>query len=79
MEELVAQGVVADRVVFASSSGGTHAGLALGAAATGFAGQVYGISVDEPQSVLQERSACRSALGRRTSSRTRTTSAGGMR
>lgn len=36
-----------DRIIFASSSGGTHAGLAAGAVLGGFRGQVLGISVDE--------------------------------
>lgn len=44
-----------DRVVFATSSGGTHAGLALGARMTGFAGQVLGISVDERAAPLRSR------------------------
>ncbi len=42
-----------DRIVFASSSGGTHAGLAVGAAMTGYLGQVLGISVDEELISLQ--------------------------
>jgi len=42
-----------DRIVFASSSGGTHAGLAVGAAMTGYRGQVLGISVDEELISLQ--------------------------
>ncbi|MDO9130894.1 MAG: D-cysteine desulfhydrase family protein [Anaerolineales bacterium] len=42
-------------IVFASSSGGTQAGLVLGARLFGFGGKVLGISVDEPRDVLQER------------------------
>ena len=42
-----------DRIVFASSSGGTHAGLVVGADMTGFSGQVLGISVDEDLETLQ--------------------------
>ncbi len=42
-------------IVFASSSGGTQAGLVLGARLFGFDGKVLGISVDEPRDVLQER------------------------
>ena len=42
-------------IVFASSSGGTQAGLVLGARLFGFGGKVLGISVDEPRAVLQER------------------------
>jgi D-cysteine desulfhydrase len=55
MEELMGQDVHADWIVFASSSGGTQAGLVLGAQAFGYPGKVLGISVDEPGSVLQER------------------------
>jgi D-cysteine desulfhydrase family pyridoxal phosphate-dependent enzyme len=44
-----------DRVVFASSSGGTHAGLIVGAKACGFQGQVLGISVDKTGGHLRER------------------------
>lgn len=49
-EELAGQmadaGLEASDLVFASSSGGTQAGLAVGARATGFDGQIHGISVD---------------------------------
>jgi D-cysteine desulfhydrase len=55
MEELVGQKVKADWIVFASSSGGTQAGLVLGARAFGYPGKVLGISVDEPQRDLQVR------------------------
>ncbi len=55
MQELVAQKVQAEWVVFASSSGGTQAGLVLGTRLFGYKGQVLGISVDEPKKVLQER------------------------
>lgn len=55
MEELVAQQVQAEWVVFASSSGGTQAGLVLGARLFGYNGSLLGISVDEPKKVLQER------------------------
>jgi len=44
-----------DWIVFASSSGGTQAGLALGARLFGYPGKVLGISVDESKSALQER------------------------
>ena len=36
-----------DRIVFGSSSGGTQAGMVLGARIAGFSGQVLGISVDQ--------------------------------
>jgi 1-aminocyclopropane-1-carboxylate deaminase/D-cysteine desulfhydrase-like pyridoxal-dependent ACC family enzyme len=44
-----------DWIVFASSSGGTQAGLALGARIFDFPGKVLGISVDESKSALQAR------------------------
>ncbi|HYK91746.1 MAG TPA: D-cysteine desulfhydrase family protein [Acidobacteriota bacterium] len=54
MQELVGQtGESFDRVIFASSSGGTHAGLAAGAQLTGFRGEVLGISIDEKLASLQ--------------------------
>jgi D-cysteine desulfhydrase family pyridoxal phosphate-dependent enzyme len=43
-----------DWIVFASSSGGTQAGLVLGARVFGYRGKVLGISIDEPQRALQE-------------------------
>lgn len=55
MEEFVGQAVKADWIIFASSSGGTQAGLVLGAHLFRYPGKVLGISVDEPQAVLQER------------------------
>jgi D-cysteine desulfhydrase family pyridoxal phosphate-dependent enzyme len=55
MQELARQGFDRfDRIVFASSSGGTHAGLAVGAVLSGFRGQVLGISIDEELSSLQQ-------------------------
>lgn len=54
MEELLNQtSEKFDRIVFASSSGGTHAGLVAGAAWTGFTGEVLGISIDEQLEDLQ--------------------------
>jgi D-cysteine desulfhydrase len=44
-----------DWIVFASSSGGTQAGLVLGARLFGYTGKILGISVDEPEQVLQDR------------------------
>jgi D-cysteine desulfhydrase family pyridoxal phosphate-dependent enzyme len=43
-----------DRIVFASSSGGTHAGLVVGAKLAGYKGEVLGISIDEPLNDLQQ-------------------------
>jgi len=54
MVQAKALGVSFDQMVFASSSGGTHAGLVAGAALHGFAGQVLGISIDEDASWLRE-------------------------
>ncbi|MEL7637813.1 MAG: D-cysteine desulfhydrase family protein [Anaerolineaceae bacterium] len=54
MRELSEQGLEPDWIVFASSSGGTQAGLILGARLTGFKGKVLGISIEfksEPFSV----------------------------
>jgi 1-aminocyclopropane-1-carboxylate deaminase/D-cysteine desulfhydrase-like pyridoxal-dependent ACC family enzyme len=42
-------------MVFASSSGGTHAGLAAGARLAGYGGQVLGISIDAEAEILRER------------------------
>jgi D-cysteine desulfhydrase len=44
-----------DWIVFATSSGGTQAGLALGARLFGYEGGILGISVDEKAAALQER------------------------
>jgi len=43
-----------DRIIFASSSGGTQAGLIVGAKACGYQGQVLGMSVDKTAGHLQE-------------------------
>ena len=55
MQELLQQEPQVDWIVFASSSGGTQAGLVLGARLFGFKGQLLGISVDEPRTNLQVR------------------------
>jgi D-cysteine desulfhydrase family pyridoxal phosphate-dependent enzyme len=51
MQEVVKQmemlGVAVDRIVFPSSSGGTHAGLVVGAALAGYGGKVTGIRIDK--------------------------------
>jgi D-cysteine desulfhydrase family pyridoxal phosphate-dependent enzyme len=54
VEELLTQDIEPDWIVFPSSSGGTQAGLVLGARRFGFKGKVLGISVDEPARALQE-------------------------
>ena len=53
MEELMKQSVVPDWIIFATSSGGTHAGLVLGQHAFGYKGKVLGISIDEPEDWLK--------------------------
>lgn len=55
MQEFLAQNIAVDWIVFPSSSGGTQAGLVLGARAFGFQGRVLGISVDETVETLQAR------------------------
>ncbi len=52
-EELMEQELRPDWMIVASSSGGTQAGLALGARQAGFAGSILGISIDHPQAELQ--------------------------
>jgi 1-aminocyclopropane-1-carboxylate deaminase/D-cysteine desulfhydrase-like pyridoxal-dependent ACC family enzyme len=55
VEELLWQTDVRfDRIIFASSSGGTQGGLIAGAHLLGFRGQILGISVDEPLERLRE-------------------------
>jgi 1-aminocyclopropane-1-carboxylate deaminase/D-cysteine desulfhydrase-like pyridoxal-dependent ACC family enzyme len=55
MQEFVGQKTAADWIVFASSSGGTQAGMLLGARLFSYNGRLLGISIDEPQAVLAER------------------------
>ena len=59
MEELMTQAqqmnIHFDRIVFASSSSGTQAGLVVGAKALGYSGQVLGISVDETRESLSAK------------------------
>jgi D-cysteine desulfhydrase len=47
MEQLERERLTVDRIVFASSSGGTQAGIAVGARAAGYAGGLIGISIDK--------------------------------
>lgn len=53
MEELQRQQIHPDWIIFPSSSGGTQAGMVVGARLTGFQGKILGISVDEPAHQLQ--------------------------
>jgi D-cysteine desulfhydrase len=55
MREFLAQETPVDWIVFPSSSGGTQAGLVLGARLFGYQGHVLGISVDELAVVLKKR------------------------
>lgn len=48
MHELKSQGLEPDWIVFATSSGGTQAGMVLGAFETGSKSRILGISVDKP-------------------------------
>jgi D-cysteine desulfhydrase family pyridoxal phosphate-dependent enzyme len=54
MKELIEQSREADWIVFATSSGGTHAGLLLGQRVFGYKGTVLGISVDESEEWLKQ-------------------------
>jgi D-cysteine desulfhydrase len=53
VKELMEQHVPADWIVFATSSGGTHAGLMLGQRVFGYKGKVLGISIDESEEWLR--------------------------
>jgi D-cysteine desulfhydrase family pyridoxal phosphate-dependent enzyme len=53
MKELIDQNVSPDWIVFASSSGGTQAGLLLGQRIFRFNGRILGISVDESEEWLK--------------------------
>ncbi|MBL7164183.1 MAG: D-cysteine desulfhydrase family protein [Anaerolineales bacterium] len=55
IQELIDQDVRPDWVVFPSSSAGTQAGMVAGAHLAGFSGKILGISVDEPEHILQTR------------------------
>lgn len=52
-EEMLSQDLSPNWVVFASSSGGTQAGMVLGAKRTHFKGKILGISVDKPAEQLK--------------------------
>jgi D-cysteine desulfhydrase len=53
VDELIKQGVKTNWIVFGTSSGGTHAGLTLGARVFGFDGKILGISIDESEAWLK--------------------------
>jgi 1-aminocyclopropane-1-carboxylate deaminase/D-cysteine desulfhydrase-like pyridoxal-dependent ACC family enzyme len=52
MQEVLAQGVEVDWMVFATSRGGTWAGLVPGQRIFGYRGRLLGISIDGPSSAL---------------------------
>jgi len=54
MVELAEQNIDPDWIVFASSSGGTQAGMLVGARESGYKGKILGISVDEPAKELTQ-------------------------
>ena len=53
MAQLTADHINIDFIIHASSSGGTQAGMIVGAEAAGFHGQILGISIDSPAEELQ--------------------------
>lgn len=54
MDELAGQAIRPDWIVFPSSSGGTQAGMMVGARSNDFQGKILGISVDEPANILTQ-------------------------
>ncbi|MBS0421305.1 MAG: D-cysteine desulfhydrase family protein [Proteobacteria bacterium] len=52
LQQLAEQRIDIDTMVLASSSGGTQAGLVLGALLGGYRGRILGISIDSPQAQL---------------------------
>lgn len=55
MQELAAQQVNPDWIIFPSSSGGTQAGMALGARLTGYKGKILGVSIEDKAEDLQKK------------------------
>ncbi len=53
VQELMAQNVRPDWIVFGTSSGGTHAGLVLGQRIFGYPGKILGVSIDESEAWLK--------------------------
>lgn len=53
MKEMIEQNVRADWILFATSSGGTHAGLLSGQRVFGYKGKLLGISIDESEEWLK--------------------------
>jgi D-cysteine desulfhydrase len=63
VQELMAQKVDTDWIVFATSSGGTQAGLVLGQRVFGYKGKVLGISIDETKEWLGKHISELASLG----------------
>ncbi len=55
IEEILEQGLNPDWIVFGSSSGGTQAGMVVGARLFGYPGKILGISIDEAEVDLQRK------------------------
>ncbi len=55
MKELMEQGTNTDTILLASSSGGTQAGLVLGARLFGYTGKILGISIDHQAVKMQNK------------------------
>lgn len=55
LKELMDQGHDEDHILFATSSGGTQAGLCIGAKLYRYKGKITGITVDEKADILQNR------------------------
>lgn len=55
IHEMIVQQMIPDWIVFASSSGGTQAGMVVGVKHEGLITRILGISVDEPADVLKDR------------------------
>ena len=66
MKELMEQNCHADWIVFATSSGGTHAGLLLGQSVFGYKGKLLGISVDESEEWLKQNVSALASLASET-------------
>lgn len=63
VEELIAQKPETNWIVFATSSGGTQAGLVLGQRVFGYEGKVLGISIDETKEWLSNHVSGLASLG----------------
>lgn len=55
VQELLAQGLAPDWIVFPSSSSGTQVGLVVGAQVFGYQGKILGISIDENADALKTK------------------------